>query len=109
MVAALQFDQICHLLQMLNQTCWAGVCDSCRDEFAGVFGNRQGGRVVAKRQCSDCGGELVLAMRSNQPQPAGSEPSPQGSASTNWRCSTCGSVFTAAQLREDKREREKKE
>jgi hypothetical protein len=50
---------------------------------------------------------LVLAVRSNQPQPAHVESSQLSSASTNWRCSTCGSAFTAAQLREDKRERDK--
>jgi ribosomal protein S27E len=62
---------------------------------------------VAKRECSDCGGELVLAVRANQSQPSNGDSNQMGSASTNWRCSTCGSTFTAAQLREDKRERAK--
>src|ERR1700692_2527057 len=62
---------------------------------------------VAKRECSDCGGELVLAVRANQSQPSNGELNQMGSASTNWRCSTCGSTFTAAQLRGDKRERGK--
>ena len=62
---------------------------------------------VAKRECSDCGGELVLAVRANQSQPGSGEVNQISSASTNWRCSTCGGTFTAAQLREDKRERAK--
>jgi hypothetical protein len=64
---------------------------------------------MQKRTCSDCGGELVLAVRANQSQPSndGPGPSPLASAFTSWRCGTCGSAFTAAQLREGKRERSK--
>jgi ribosomal protein S27AE len=60
---------------------------------------------MQKRECSECGGELVLAVRVNQPQTTGDAPSLITSAFTNWRCSTCGCSFTAAQLREGKRER----
>jgi len=64
---------------------------------------------MQKRKCSDCGGELVLAVRASQSQTGSDGPSPLTSAFTSWRCGTCGSAFTAAQLREDKREREKTE
>jgi ribosomal protein S27AE len=79
---------------------------------------------MQKRECSDCGGELVLAVRGNQ-APTSRAPSPVSpslltpglassslasstlvtSAVTSWRCGTCGSAFSAAQLREDKRGR----
>jgi len=66
---------------------------------------------MQKRECSECGGELVLAVRANQPQnhpQMGNDgPSLVTSAFTSWRCSTCGCAFTAAQLREDKRGRSK--
>src|SRR5260370_37643577 len=64
-------------------------------------------RAMAKRECSQCGGELVLAVRANQPQTNNDGPSLLTSAFTSWRCGTCGSAFTAAQLREDKRGRPK--
>jgi DNA-directed RNA polymerase subunit RPC12/RpoP len=60
---------------------------------------------MAKRECSQCGGELVLAVRANQQQTNNDGPSLLTSAFTSWRCGTCGSAFTAAQLREDKRGR----
>lgn len=53
---------------------------------------------MPKRVCTECGGELVLAVRPNQPLTNG-----ETSAFTSWRCGTCGCAFTAAQLREDKR------
>jgi len=62
---------------------------------------------MQKRECSQCGGELVLAVRPNQPQTNSDGPSLLTSAFTSWRCSTCGSAFTAAQLREGKRGRSK--
>jgi DNA-directed RNA polymerase subunit RPC12/RpoP len=66
---------------------------------------------MQKRKCSDCGGELVLAVRGSQPQSMSMNDGPSlvTSAFTSWRCGTCGSAFTAAQLREDKRERSKTE
>ncbi len=57
-----------------------------------------------KRECSLCGGELVLSVRGNQ-APATNTPGLVTSAVTSWRCGTCGSAFSAAQLREDKRGR----
>jgi DNA-directed RNA polymerase subunit RPC12/RpoP len=62
---------------------------------------------MQKRKCSDCGGELVLAVRASQPQSTNDGPNLLTSAFTSWRCGTCGSAFTAAQLRVDKRERSK--
>ena len=59
--------------------------------------------TVAKRQCLQCGGELVMAFRPSEHGRlhlgAGSlvRPNPK------WRCSTCGQTFTAEQLRADKR------
>src|SRR5260370_19447386 len=64
-------------------------------------------RAMAKRECSQCGGELVLAVRANQPQTNNDGPILLTSSFTSWRCCTCGSAFTAAQLREDKRRRAK--
>jgi DNA-directed RNA polymerase subunit RPC12/RpoP len=65
---------------------------------------------MQKRECSECGGELVLAVRPNQPQTTTNDgPSLLTSAFTSWRCGTCGAAFTAAQLREDKRGRSKAE
>ncbi|MFY9660874.1 MAG: hypothetical protein WAJ97_09650 [Terriglobales bacterium] len=60
---------------------------------------------MQKRKCSDCGGELVLAMRGNQTPTTHEGSSAVANSFTNWRCGTCGSAFTAAQLREDKRGR----
>src|SRR5260370_7416188 len=54
-------------------------------------------RTMAKRECSQCGGELVLAVRANQPQTNNDGPSLLTSAFTSWRCGTCGSALTAAQ------------
>jgi DNA-directed RNA polymerase subunit RPC12/RpoP len=62
--------------------------------------------TMRKRECSECGGELVLAVRGNQLQ-AGQVPGLITSAITSWRCGTCGAAFSAAQLRVDKRERTK--
>jgi hypothetical protein len=59
---------------------------------------------MQKRECSDCGGDLVLAVRGNQ-APTNQSPSLVTSAITSWRWSTCGSAFSAAQLRLNKRER----
>jgi hypothetical protein len=42
-------------------------------------------------------------VRANLPQTSSQGASAIASAFTSWRCGTCGSAFTAAQLREDKR------
>jgi ribosomal protein S27AE len=65
---------------------------------------------MQKRNCSDCGGELVLAVRATQAPTTQVHTVNDGAALisnsfSNWRCGTCGSAFTAAQLREDKREK----
>jgi hypothetical protein len=54
------------------------------------------------RQCPECGGELVLARRSDE-QGARFNARP----SNYWRCSTCGGEFTAEQVRGNKRSRSK--
>lgn len=44
-------------------------------------------------------------MRANQLQTVHSEPGQPVNSFTTWRCGTCGGVFSAAQLRDDKRQR----
>jgi uncharacterized Zn finger protein len=61
---------------------------------------------MMKRQCADCGGELVLAVNLVR-QEASSDTGGSKSASTHWRCTTCGSVFTAARLRGYRRDGQK--
>jgi hypothetical protein len=56
---------------------------------------------MSSRQCPDCGGELVLARRSDE-QGARFNARP----SNYWRCSICGGEFTAEQLRENKRSKQ---
>jgi hypothetical protein len=51
-----------------------------------------------QRQCPECGGELVLARRSDE-QRGGFNAHP----SNYLRCSICGGEFTAEQIRENKR------
>lgn len=50
------------------------------------------------RQCLECGGELVLARRSDDDGPEF-----RARPSNYWRCSICGGEFTAEQVRENKR------
>ena len=52
--------------------------------------------TVIKRQCIECGGELVMVYR-----PGGIERIVEGMAMPNakWRCGTCGHSYTAEQLR----------
>jgi hypothetical protein len=56
---------------------------------------------MSQRQCPECGGELVLARRSDE----------QGGIfnarpSNYLRCSICGGEFTAEQIRENKRSKQ---
>src|ERR1700674_1179826 len=83
------------------------ILTSCLWMICAMIGTDHLTRAMAKRECSQCGGELVLAVRANQPQTNNDGPSLLTSAFTSWRCGTCGSAFTAAQLREDKRGRSK--
>ena len=53
---------------------------------------------MIQRQCPECGGELVLARRSDE-QASGF----RTRLSNYWRCSICGGEFTAEQVRENKR------
>jgi len=60
--------------------------------------------IMAKRQCLECGSELVMAFHlqgSAQiiPGTDGSVKSPNA----NWRCGTCGHTFSAENLRQGKR------
>jgi hypothetical protein len=57
--------------------------------------------TMISRQCPECGGELVLARRSDE-QGAGFNAHP----SNYWRCSICGGEFTAEQLRANKRSKQ---
>jgi transposase-like protein len=51
---------------------------------------------MTQRKCPQCNSELVQARHpENQGLTTGS--------SNYWRCSTCGSAFTAEQIRETKR------
>ena len=54
---------------------------------------------MIQRQCAECGGELVLARRTDNQQGVGAETCP----SIYWRCCICGSQFTAEQIRKYKR------
>jgi ribosomal protein S27AE len=63
--------------------------------------------TMGKRQCLECGGELVMAFHPSgigRLSP-GAEKLPRPNA--KWRCSTCGQALTAEQLRADKRARSK--
>jgi hypothetical protein len=53
------------------------------------------------RQCPECGGELVLATRSDE-HGTGFSARP----SKYWRCSTSGGDFTAEQVRENRRSKQ---
>lgn len=54
---------------------------------------------MTQRQCPQCGSELVQARRPENQAPPG-----LATGSSNyWRCATCGSSFTAEQIRETKR------
>jgi len=60
--------------------------------------------TMEKRQCIQCGGELVMAFRPSENSRHGpGAPRPNAT----WRCSTCGQAFTAEQLRADKRDSSK--
>ena len=66
---------------------------------------------MSKRQCADCGGELMLAMRSGQQIGPSHRPGLVKTVCTYWRpywrCTTCGHAFTAEQVRQGERNRRK--
>ncbi|MGA8776280.1 MAG: hypothetical protein WB536_17950, partial [Terriglobales bacterium] len=55
---------------------------------------------VRKRLCLGCGGELAMAFNPSENARATPGASNPGRATSKWRCSTCGQVFTADQLRQ---------
>jgi hypothetical protein len=58
---------------------------------------------MAKRQCLECGGELVMAFRPSENGRIDPGSGNLAKQNAKWRCSTCGNAFTAEQLRADKR------
>lgn len=58
--------------------------------------------TVAARLCLKCGGELVKTFRPNENASLSARAEGQMKTRTNWRCSTCGSIFTAEELRAER-------
>jgi hypothetical protein len=58
---------------------------------------------VGKRFCLGCGGELAMAFNPSENARLGAGVGIAGMSTSKWRCSTCGQVFTAEQLRAGKR------
>jgi DNA-directed RNA polymerase subunit RPC12/RpoP len=54
---------------------------------------------VIKRQCIECGGELVMAYRPGGIERSGMGVEGMAMPNAKWRCSTCGHSYTAEQLR----------
>lgn len=55
--------------------------------------------IVRKRLCLGCGGELAMAFNPSENMRVGPGIGTPGRSTAKWRCSTCGQVFTAEQLR----------
>jgi ribosomal protein S27AE len=91
--------------------CWASTGIRCEvaesfppiaavsQEFVSVLSNNM---TMARRQCLECGGELVMAFHPNDGPRLGPGAENRRPSST-WRCSTCGNAFTAEQLRAGRR------
>lgn len=58
---------------------------------------------MVKRECIECGGELVMAFRPSDSGRVNAVPGNPTRPNANWRCSTCGHSYSAEQLRVDKR------
>jgi hypothetical protein len=58
---------------------------------------------MAKRECIECRGELVLAFRSTESRRFSPVEGNLPRSNANWRCSTCGRSYSAEQLRVEKR------
>jgi ribosomal protein S27AE len=58
---------------------------------------------MAKRQCLQCGDELVMAFHPSENGPPSVGEENRAKSNAKWRCSTCGQVFTTAELRADQR------
>jgi uncharacterized protein with PIN domain len=59
--------------------------------------------TMQKRMCLGCGGELAMAFNPSENARGQSGAAGSGRSTSKWRCSTCGQVFTAEQLRAGKR------
>ncbi|MGA9641915.1 MAG: hypothetical protein WBQ72_10995 [Terriglobales bacterium] len=59
--------------------------------------------IMEKRLCLGCGGELGMAFNPSENARAMPGAGNAGRSTSKWRCSTCGQVFTAEQLRAGKR------
>ena len=55
--------------------------------------------TVIKRQCIECGGELVMAYRLSGIERIGMGVEGVAMPNAKWRCGTCGHSYTAEQLR----------
>ena len=58
---------------------------------------------MEKRMCLGCGDELAMAFNPSENARGASPGGGAGKSTSKWRCSTCGQVFTAEQLRAGKR------
>ena len=58
---------------------------------------------MEKRMCLGCGGELAMAFNPSENARGAVGAGGPGRSTSKWRCSTCGQVFTAEQLRAGKR------
>jgi hypothetical protein len=58
---------------------------------------------MEKRMCLGCGDELAMAFNPSENERSASRAAGPGKSTSKWRCSTCGQVFTAEQLRAGKR------
>ena len=59
--------------------------------------------TMRKRQCLECGGELVMAFRPSENGRLSPGSGNMVRPNAKWRCGTCGQAFSAEQLRADKR------
>jgi uncharacterized protein with PIN domain len=58
---------------------------------------------MGKRMCLGCGGELAMAFNPSENARITPGTGNPGRSTSKWRCSTCGQVYTAEQLRAGKR------
>ena len=62
---------------------------------------------VIKRQCIECGGELVMVYRPSGIERIGMGVEGVPMPNAKWRCGTCGHSYTAEQLRAGTRAKSK--
>jgi len=58
---------------------------------------------MAKRRCLQCGDELVMAFHPSETAAPSVGGENRAKSNAKWRCSTCGQVFTTAELRAEQR------